>query len=466
MEKIVKWKKYISRAHSLYKADIYFGGLRQVLMKFFDFKLNNIMIYGKGIDCAVYLGEEDFKEYSNLVKEHFLNSIKIGKDPFYILKKVQEGLLNSSERINFMGSSSQDMVSAYTDFIDRVKDYQIMIWFPALCEEELFPYAKQRLEKLTSSSGAWEVINRPIEPSLLQREFIDLLRLKIDYSEDKLKEHYQKYCWLAVRFVEDEPYDLEYFRKRMDEIQNPNEKLKLILIESEQKMKQFYDLLNLLNPSEEDRELFDCINRLSLLRQTRDEGRRLAYYNAKPFFAKLLKVLNTDYGTLLRCLDKDVLECLRKEVSLSPVESDPSYVYMIKGDRFHFIRDNLSEVLEKEGITDSGDINKSEISGVIASSGKITGRARIIHLNSWREDILRVQKGDILFAVSTKPDYLVAMEKAAAFVTDEGGVTCHAAIVAREMNKPCIIATKNASKVFKDGDLIEVDADKGIVRKF
>ena len=57
-----------------------------------------------------------------------------------------------------------------------------------------------------------------------------------------------------------------------------------------------------------------------------------------------------------------------------------------------------------------------------------------------------------------------AMEKAAAFVTDEGGITCHAAIVAREMKKPCIIGTKIATKVLKDGDLVEVDAEKGIVR--
>jgi pyruvate,water dikinase len=56
------------------------------------------------------------------------------------------------------------------------------------------------------------------------------------------------------------------------------------------------------------------------------------------------------------------------------------------------------------------------------------------------------------------------MEKAAGFVTDEGGITCHAAIIAREMKKPCVIATKFATRVLKDGDLVEVDADNGVVR--
>ncbi len=65
----------------------------------------------------------------------------------------------------------------------------------------------------------------------------------------------------------------------------------------------------------------------------------------------------------------------------------------------------------------------------------------------------------------THPDDGPLISKAAAVVTDEGGVLCHAAIVARELKKPCIIGTKIATKVLKDGDTVEVDAEKGIVRK-
>ncbi|MFA6445786.1 MAG: PEP-utilizing enzyme [Candidatus Paceibacterota bacterium] len=64
----------------------------------------------------------------------------------------------------------------------------------------------------------------------------------------------------------------------------------------------------------------------------------------------------------------------------------------------------------------------------------------------------------------TRPDFLSLMNKASAFITDEGGITCHAAIVARELNKPCIIGTKIATKVLKDGDMVEVDAERGVVR--
>ena len=70
----------------------------------------------------------------------------------------------------------------------------------------------------------------------------------------------------------------------------------------------------------------------------------------------------------------------------------------------------------------------------------------------------------ILIAIATHPDYVIAMQQASAFVTDEGGLTSHVAIVARELKKPCIIGTKIATQVLHDGDLVEVDADKGIVK--
>lgn len=64
----------------------------------------------------------------------------------------------------------------------------------------------------------------------------------------------------------------------------------------------------------------------------------------------------------------------------------------------------------------------------------------------------------------TDPSFLPVMKQAIAFITDEGGVLCHAAITARELKKPCIIGTKIATKVLKDGDLVEVDANHGIIK--
>ncbi|MEW6407872.1 MAG: PEP-utilizing enzyme [Patescibacteria group bacterium] len=119
-----------------------------------------------------------------------------------------------------------------------------------------------------------------------------------------------------------------------------------------------------------------------------------------------------------------------------------------------FLKKNLpKEKLERE---------TKIFKGNIAYSGKAIGRVKIV--NSFK-DVKKVKKGDILVSVQTMPSLLPAMKQAAAFVTDQGGITCHAAIVAREMKKPCVIGTKIAARVLRDGQLIEVDARRGIVRK-
>ncbi len=100
------------------------------------------------------------------------------------------------------------------------------------------------------------------------------------------------------------------------------------------------------------------------------------------------------------------------------------------------------------------------IKGQSASVGKVRGRVKIILTG---KEIDKISLGDILVSPMTRPDFIPAMIKAAAFVTDEGGVTCHAAIVAREMKKPCVIGTRIATRILKDGDLVEVDANTGVV---
>ena len=103
----------------------------------------------------------------------------------------------------------------------------------------------------------------------------------------------------------------------------------------------------------------------------------------------------------------------------------------------------------------------NEVQGRTAMGGKVKGIARVI----LDPKNAKIGKGEILITGMTRPDYLPLMQIASAFVTDEGGVTCHAAIIARELGKPCVIGTKIATKVFKDGDIVEVDADNGVVRK-
>jgi len=102
-----------------------------------------------------------------------------------------------------------------------------------------------------------------------------------------------------------------------------------------------------------------------------------------------------------------------------------------------------------------------EIKGLVGNKGFIQGAVAIV---CEPKDQMKVKPGMVMVSPETTPNFLPAMALAAAFITDQGGITSHAAIVAREMNKPCVIGTQIASQVLCDGDKVEVDAFTGIVR--
>lgn len=109
-------------------------------------------------------------------------------------------------------------------------------------------------------------------------------------------------------------------------------------------------------------------------------------------------------------------------------------------------------------------LNTLEIKGQIACHGNKKIYRGIVKVLGSGKEAGKVKQGDFLITAMTTPDYVQAMKKAIGFITDEGGVTSHAAIIAREMNKPCIIGTKIATKILHDGDYVEVDASKGTVK--
>ncbi|NMA86966.1 MAG: phosphoenolpyruvate synthase [Tissierellia bacterium] len=103
---------------------------------------------------------------------------------------------------------------------------------------------------------------------------------------------------------------------------------------------------------------------------------------------------------------------------------------------------------------------KMLVRGLPASPGIGTGKVKNIKDIS---EISRVEDGDILVTIMTNPDMVPAMRRASAVVTDEGGRTCHAAIVSRELGIPCIVGAKEASQILTDGMEITVDATRGVV---
>lgn len=111
--------------------------------------------------------------------------------------------------------------------------------------------------------------------------------------------------------------------------------------------------------------------------------------------------------------------------------------------------------------SDGGFIKQSEIpflTGAPASPGIGTGVVKIL---KGPKEISKVKSGDILVAEMTSPDYVPAMKKAHAIITNKGGMTSHAAIVSRELGIPCVVGTKEATHKLKDDDIVTVDGSSG-----
>ena len=98
-------------------------------------------------------------------------------------------------------------------------------------------------------------------------------------------------------------------------------------------------------------------------------------------------------------------------------------------------------------------IKTSQLKGIIASSGNVEGRVKIVYTN---RDLDKIQSGDIMVTTMTRQDFVPYLRKIKALVTEEGGVACHAAIIARELGIPCVIGVENATRILEDNQTIGI----------
>ncbi len=226
-------------------------------------------------------------------------------------------------------------------------------------------------------------------------------------------------------------------------------------------------LFALLNPTPEEKKFLEIAPYIIFFKDWRDDLRRMHCYSWTFLFEEIAKEWKVKYEDVGYLTLDEIKNALKKENNPSEIiaarKEKPCIITCLGKDlKITVIDKNIPEKYNKiiEEIENKG---RSEIiKGLVAFKGKIQGKVKIVRSY---HDVKNVEIGDILVANSTHPTYLPAMQKAAAFVTNEGGIISHAAIVSREMKKPCIVGTKIATKILKDGDLVEVDAEKGIVRK-
>ena len=308
-------------------------------------------------------------------------------------------------------------------------------------------------EKTTQAILNLSVARKPNGP---EQEEIDLWQIKENMQdpgfdlEAALADHCDKYAYLAYREPFAEGYGVEYFRKRLDDAQ-----------EWQEPRLQYPEAFSRFSPQE--MEYIQLLDEFVFFRTYRTEKSYEALFYMEKFLAKLESECNLGKYDLSYYSFREIEQLLTQHLYLEPSRIDErksGYAMLLHDSQILIKTGHELEQLMALRYSKKHR-HRKVVHGMVVSRGHAQGPVKIV-MDASVQDI--VEDGDILVAPMTTPDYLPALRKAAAFVTDEGGMTCHAAIVAREMKKPCIIGTKNATEIFSNGDLVDVDAISGTVK--
>ncbi|MBI5224516.1 hypothetical protein HY989_01465 [Candidatus Micrarchaeota archaeon] len=309
----------------------------------------------------------------------------------------------------------------------------------------------------------------------IKEERISLIEIAKSIAEGKepdmlIKNHVNKFAYLGHYVFYGESYTPKKIKERADEIVSNGIGQELLQMELQQKRLLRGDSLKakwVLSKSELLK--IESVRAWAFISNESDEMHGYSFFYARNLFGAIASKLGITIEQLIEMTDWEIKTSLNSEKPLdaqfkkklairyadSALILEGGGISLLEGSELEKYR---SSQFSKE--REFGHIQ--ELKGQGASPGKVIGKVALILSIT---EISKVKRGDILVASSTMPAFVPAMEKAAAIVTNEGGLLSHAAIISREFGKPCVVGTKIATKVLKDGDLVEVDANKGTVRK-
>lgn len=399
-------------------------------------------------------------------EKHTTERVRKFRDKMLLNVENLDHVSEEIEKVDFSNMLRDDLMKWFAEFSEAVSLATIFLTSTALVGNAL---RKKLIDLLpqTSDTQKQEWLNVLIHPSkenyyvMEEKSFYHLVN---NYGNDQfsklLDAHLQKFSWIGAR-----GWWLKYVWKKEDIIERikqaigtKHNDIHRILQEREQESKKLANTLNL-----EGNELLELAREFAYLRTWRTDVIYRAGYRARNLFSRIAEVSGFSKEDMVYLIKDEIIAMLTHHniVSQDEIKKRKEFFTVLIWDYKPTIYSGKEMAKEFESLFDL-NISSYEVQGQSAFSGKVQGRVKLVLT---AEDVKDVKKGDILVAVMTFPHFIAAMEKAAAFVTDEGGILCHAAIISREMKKPCVISTKEGTKIFNDGDLVEVDADKGIVKK-
>lgn len=362
--------------------------------------------------------------------------------------RLEKARQEFSRREKMLLDASQ---KSFTEFCEAYENFMPAIILVYVLEKPLEETLETSLLQMLSVAEVKRMmheLNAPLEDNTYKREEYDLV------MTDDIVGHVKKYRSVYTRYGEESEYTVEEAQKKLAAIDKESflqnrkgEKQKL-----EETIRSVKEILG------EKAYFVDLLQFIVFYRTERTDILNQSLFQALPMFKEMARSLGLSYQQLLACTSEEILK--RKVLNVELLEErEKNYAIMLDAGELKLVYGREAEKIKEYLADEITDLYC--VKGTVAARGKVTGIVKKVFVKT---DYEKVKDGDVLVTSMTSPDMVPIMKKAAAFITDEGGITCHAAIIAREMKKPCIIGTRIATQVLKDGDMVEVDADQGVVR--
>lgn len=487
MKKQLEFEKMWEAANT-YVFDIDTGSILPILIslkKVSGFSDSDWMFYFKDGMGSAYYESGNMKKANLIGSKNFTNERFI-KKYFSGIEKVlkqQTDLFIKIENTNFDLLDNKEIKKILTKSIDLlVKNFG---YYLACQPQYVFKLEEDIQNELNNYvpenkvSDVFSLLSTPTQVTKLRQEEIDWLDLLINSKNSnvdikrKIKDHHSKYFLLNAADGH-EPFSLDYYMQKfkndsattIDLLKEKRNNLDLSIREIEDNKKSIIDKYSL------DQNIIDKCITLSKVGHVRLEMRVVGWMPGYYYNQFILNEISKrfDYTNKeLRFLTVDeVLNLLEGNLADKDIVSDrmKSFLFVVKEKESFVLSGN--EAMEKfENSIKQEDLSEiKEIQGKVAMTGKVTGKVVVFKwTDNMEEKIKQMGEDAILVTGQTRPQIMSLISRSKAIVTDEGGITSHAAIISRELKIPCVIGTKIATQALKDGDMVEVDANNGIVRK-
>ncbi len=357
-----------------------------------------------------------------------------------------------------------------TLFKEYVKILRRILVSPSVCrllDRASIAYAK----KVSINESDFGVIFANEDPSFAYLEEVEALNIAIDKSnntitddqfEKNIEDLRNKYSWSTRGYYNEKSKNIEDYKNWITKlIQNNPEARKKALEDNQKEILAHKELL--LKPlSDQDKKVIKIGSKSSHLKDIFKFTLNELIERFDPYFNAIAHLVNVDSEILRHMLPQEIEQLLDgKEVDLSHVQQRAEKnVIFVMADTYEVYEGDDADYIEETYLAESS-AKKSEYKGRVASKGKAIGIVKVI---TKPNEFKKFEKGDILVVVNTSPDFVPIMSMAAAIIGEEGGITAHISVVSRELKVPCVVGVNNITKILKDGDKVEVDAEKGIIK--